>query len=252
MFGAGLAAAWLVALVVIGVVAGDGKGEAIAGRLGESLHADATLDDSDLALIRGRLVVGGLRVRRDGPTGTLALDVGALRCELPPLGLALVDSACRELALDGLVLDVSTFDVLRVPRPRRAPIDAGAVAIDGAVLRVPVGPGRGEIQLTARAGATTLKTPVSWVLALEQLRATLVLPLGRYELFYAPGLLVVSGGGLGAGLVLPVAPPAPIEGEDGRTELARLAAWGRGVAMQVMRAQVRRMVGDVAPRLPSR
>lgn len=238
MFGAGLVAAWLAALLLLGVVVGGRKGRAIADRLGESLHGEATVDGSELALIRGRLEVDGLRVRRDGPTGTLALDVGELRCELPPLGLALFDGACRELALDGFALDVSSFDVLRVPRPRHEPIHAGAVAIAGAVLKFPIAGGRGEVRLDARAAATTFKTPLSWVLALDALRATLVLPQGTIEVAYRGGVLVVSGGLFTEPIALAVVPPRAAPDDDATAELRRIVGWGRGVVAELMKRQL--------------
>src|SRR3954466_3689926 len=73
----------------------------IAARIAESLHADATIARGSLALVRGRLDLEALAVHRGDAVGHLAITVDDLRCDLPPLGLALVDGDCRELAISG-------------------------------------------------------------------------------------------------------------------------------------------------------
>src|SRR4051812_9501526 len=94
---AGVVAAWLILLVVLGLLRGGRIARGVADRLGESLQGTATFEGSDLSLVRGRLELERVTVRRDDAIGQLSLDVAGVRCELPPLGLALVDRECREL-----------------------------------------------------------------------------------------------------------------------------------------------------------
>src|SRR5689334_17686376 len=116
---AGVIAAWLVVLVALGLVYGERTARGVAGRVGESLQGTATFGDSDLALVRGGLSLERLRVRRDDGLGKLSLDVADLRCDLPPLGLALVDHECAELAIDGMRLEVSALALLRLKKAKR-------------------------------------------------------------------------------------------------------------------------------------
>ena len=108
LIAAGVIVLWLVALVILDAVLGGAQERHTAERVGESLQAVATIGATDLALVRGRLELEQLSVKRDDLVGHLAIDVAEVRCELAPLGLALVDRDCRELAIRGTRLDVST------------------------------------------------------------------------------------------------------------------------------------------------
>src|SRR5215467_724420 len=126
---AAIVVAWVIAMLVVGAVYGDRIAARVTERLGESLQAQAQIGSSDLAMLRGRLTLGALAVRKDD-IGKLALDVDDVRCELPPLGLALVDRSCGELAVRGVRLEVSTAAVFQIRNPKRPPIHADRVVID--------------------------------------------------------------------------------------------------------------------------
>src|SRR5262249_52760228 len=150
--------------------------------------------DADLALVRGRLVLDNFAVRRDDAIGHLTIDVARIRCELLPMGLALVDSECRELAVKGTKLEVSTAALFKIKNPKRKPGRAEHVVIDDATLVFSPSafvPDLGKIAIHiehAESGPTTFRTPLSWLLNLEQLRATLDLPAGiTVQLAYADG-----------------------------------------------------------------
>src|SRR5215212_2134682 len=134
MIGGAVVGGWLIALVILGAAFGGSRASRVAERIGESLQAEATVGDHDLALVRGRFSFDHLRVARDDVVGKLALDVGSVRCELGPLGVALLDSSCRELAINKLRLSLSTFALLKLRKPKRPPIRAGAVVIEDAEL----------------------------------------------------------------------------------------------------------------------
>src|SRR5262245_10780131 len=105
---AGTLAGWLVVIAVLGMVVSGRQERMTVERLAESLQSTVTVAESDLALVRGRFTLDGLAIRRDDPVGHLAIDVAAVRCELAPLGWALIDHDCRELAVRHVRLEVST------------------------------------------------------------------------------------------------------------------------------------------------
>jgi len=242
MFAGAVAAAWLGALLV-GDLALEGRTRGhIADRIAESLQAEATIDRGDLALLRGAFDFEGLAVRRDDLIGHLALTVASLRCELRPLGLALVDRDCRELAVRGTRLEVSTAALLQLKRPKRPPLPARHIVIDDA--RLELSPSAllanlGRVAITiehAEAGETIFKTPLSWLFALQALRATIELPAGiTLQLAYDHGELRVTGGIFGATPVaLPIALPVADLADDPRAEIARLIEFGKDLAERLV------------------
>jgi hypothetical protein len=239
---AGVIAAWLVVLVVLGLVYGERTARGVAGRFGESLQGTATFGDADLALVRGGLSLERLRVRRDDVLGKLSLDVADLRCDLPPLGLALVDRECAELAIDGMRLEVSALALLRLKKAKRPPTRAERVVIRDAVLGFAPSafvPDLGRVQIRverAEAGPTRFRTPLSWLFALRELHASFDLPAGIVvHLAYHGGVLSASGSVFGSEPVeIPVTLPVREAADDGQAELARLVAWGQAVAERLV------------------
>jgi hypothetical protein len=235
-----LVVAWLVALVIIGVVAGREQPGKIAARVGESLQGSATIAAVDLALVRGELAIEGLAVHRDDDVGHLALDVPDVRCELVPLGGALVDRGCRELAVRGVKLEVSSLALFHIHHAKHPPVHADHIAIDAATLEFSPSaflPELGKVSVhvdRAEAGATTLRTPLSWICAMTFLDATIELPAGiALHLTYANGELGAAGSLFGASPVLvPVELPQPAD--DPRDETAAIVAWGERVAEQLV------------------
>jgi hypothetical protein len=233
---------WLGGLVVAGLVLEGRTRQSVAERLGEALQAGATIERGDLALVRGALDLEGLAVRRDDAIGHLAITVPVLRCELPPLGLALVDRDCRELAVAGTRLEVSSAALFQLRHPRRPPLHARRLVIEDAELAFSPSaflPGLGRIAIAivhAEAGETTFKTPLSWLFALRRLSATIALPAGiTMQLSYEHGELRAAGGIFGATpVVLPIALPVAEPADDGRAEIARLVAFGKGIAERLV------------------
>jgi len=243
----GVVAAWLGALLVLGrVLAGRQEG-AVTSRLATSLHASARVEATDLALIRGRLTLAGLAVHRDDDVGHLALDVPEIRCELPPLGWALVDHACRELAIRAPRLEVSSVALFQLRHPARRPIRAAHVVIDDAVLAFSPSalvPGLGRIAIRiahAEAGATVFRTPLSWLLTLRQLDASLELPAGlAVRLTYHDGRLSASGSLFGSRPVeVPLQLPVAQTARDAHEEIRQLVRLGEGVAERLVARRAR-------------
>lgn len=237
----GVLAVWLAALVVIGVLYGGRAGTRVATRVGESLVAEATIEESNLALIRGYLELDGLKVTKND-LGHLALDVGQIRCELPPLGLALVDHECRDLIVKGVRMDVSAAAVFQLKRPKRPPLHVRHVHIEDAVLTFAPSaflPSLGRISIKideAVAGSTTFKTPLSFLFSLTSLEATIELPAGiTVKLGYRDGLLTAAGGIFGsAPVAIPFAIPVPDSAAEAVDEVKQLVALGRDLAERLV------------------
>ena len=232
---------WVVALVVLDFVLGSRQQRGTCNRLAEALQATATIQSSDLALIGGRWQFAGLAVRKDDAVGHLAIDVADVRCELPPLGWALLDRDCRELAVRGATLEASSNALFRLHHPRRRPIHAERVVIDDATITFlpsafAANLGRVEIHIDhARSGPTTLRTPMSWLFAVHELKAQLALPAGvTVDLTYMEGKLAVTSTLLGAPVEIPLELPDPGQARDGHEENLLLVRLATQVAERVV------------------
>lgn len=238
----GVVAAWLIALAVLGEVYDERTGRGIAQRLGRSLEADAKIGGTELSLVTGRVALERIAVRRADAVGKLALDVARVDCDLPPLGLALLDRECSELSVRGVRLDVSTAALFKLRRPKQSQIRAQRVVIDDAVLVFApsaILPSLGRIEIAiehAVAGPTTFRTPLSWVFAMRELRAALALPAGiTLHLRYANGVLGASGSVLGGKPVeLPLALPVVEASDDARSEIGKLVEFGTELAQRLV------------------
>ncbi|MEO6774191.1 MAG: hypothetical protein ABI467_14425 [Kofleriaceae bacterium] len=234
--------AWLALLWICDAVVASRQATVVTERLGESLHGRATLGELDLALIRGRLGLRALAVDRDDLVGRLALDVREVDCELAPLGWALVDRGCRELAVRGVRFAVSTAALFRLQAPKRAPIHADHVVLDDARLTFSPSallPSLGRIQISidhAESGPTTFVTPLSWIFALETLRAHVELPAGlMVQLRYDRGVFGAAGSLFGSTPVeLPLRLPVTTGYTDAHDEIQALIKLGTELAEQLV------------------
>jgi hypothetical protein len=233
---------WLVVLCVLDVVLAARQARGVEARVGESLHGAATVDDADLALVRGRLALDRLSVRRDDAIGHLALDVAEVQCDLPPLGLALVEHGCRELAVHGVRLEVSTAALFQLQHPKRKPIHAGRVVIDDAVLAFSPSafvPSLGRVAITidhAESGPTTFRTPLSWIFSLAELRARIEMPAGLTLLVtYHDGMLGAAGSLFGSTPVqVPLQLPVADAARDAHDEIEMLVKLGTDIAEELV------------------
>lgn len=234
---------WIVALAILGAVVGGRELQKTRERLGQSLQAKVTIATADLALIRGRLTLDSLAIRRDEAVGHLWIDVGNVRCELAPLGGALFDHDCRELAVRGVKVEVSTAALFKLPPPAKSkPIHTDRLVIDDAqfvFLPSAIAPSLGRIEIAidhAVAGPTTLRTPLSWLFALEVLEARFALPAGiTLHLSYRLGLLTVAGSVFGSTPVtLPVTLPAAELAHDGHEEMQLLLGVAKDIAERLV------------------
>jgi hypothetical protein len=233
---------WIIVLAVLGPVLAGRERQNIETRVGDSLQATATVGTTDLGLVGGGLVLDRLAVRRDDAVGHLALDVDQVRCDLAPLGWALVDHDCRELAIDGMKLEVSTAALFQLRHPARQPIRARHVVIDNAALAFAPSafvPSLGRVAITiehAEAGETVFRTPLSWIFALETLRARIDLPANiTLRLGYADGKLSAAGTLFGSAPVeVPFELPVAAMAADAQGEIELLVKAGEDVAERLV------------------
>jgi hypothetical protein len=229
---------WFVVLLVLGPIYAGHTRDRVAERIGDSLQASVTIGEPDLGLVRGVLTLEQLAARRDDEVGHLALDVASVRCDLLPLGLALIDRDCRELSVRGTRLEVSSAALFRLKRPKRPPFRAAHVVIDDAHFVW-----RGTIDIAiahAEAGPTVFKTPLSWLFALRALDASVQLPAGiAIHLEYVAGRLRASGSMFGSRAVsVPVALPVANALDDAKAEIYSLVAFGKHLAEQLVMQRV--------------
>jgi hypothetical protein len=233
---------WIILLAVLGPVLAGREQAGVEAHIGESLQATATVGTTDLGLVGGSLVLDRLAVRRDDAVGHLALDVDQVRCDLAPLGWALVDHDCRELAIHGMRLEVSTAAVFRLGHPARQPIRATRVVIDDATFAFAPSafvPSLGRVSITiehAEAGETVFRTPLSWLFALETLRARIDLPANiTLRLGYAHGKLSAAGTLFGSAPVeVPFELPIAAMAADAHGEIELLVKAGEDVAEKLV------------------
>jgi hypothetical protein len=238
----GVVAFWFALLLVLDVALAGRQTRLARERLAESLKADVTIGDADLALVRGRLAIDHLAAHRDDTIGHLAIDVPAIRCELPPLGLALFDGECRELAIRGARLQASAAALFRLAPPKHAPARARRVVIDDARLEFSPSalvPSLGRVAIAidhADAGTTVFRTPLSFLFALDELRARIELPGdASLRVGYRDGVLEVAGALFGATPVrVPLELPRAAAASDGATEIDLLVALGKDVAERLV------------------
>ena len=235
-------AVWFTALVIIDVVVGSRQGSTTAARIGETLQAIATIGDLDVALVRGSFEINKLAVHRDDLVGHLALEVADVECSLAPLGWALFDRSCRELALHGVRLEVSTAALFKIQHRKQAPIRADHFTIDDAELVFSpsaILPSLGRIAIRidhAEAGPTLFVTPVSWIFSLEVLRAHVDLPASlTIELIYDHGVFGAAGSLFGGTPVkLPLQLPVAALDLDAHAQVQALVKLGTDLAEQLV------------------
>lgn len=233
-----LVAAWAIVMLILDVVVTARTTTGTAQRIGESLQGVATIGNVDVALIRGRLVLERLAVHRDDVIGHLALEVADVDCELAPLGWALVDRDCSELAVRGVRLEISTAALFQIKHPKRRPIRAHQVMIDDAELTFSPNafvPSLGKIVIRvdhAESGPTVFVTPMSWVFSLTTLRASIDLPAGlTVHLTYDHGIFGAAGALFGSKPVeLPLELPVATLYADAHAEIAALVRLGEDLA----------------------
>jgi hypothetical protein len=238
----GLVVGWFVLLLILDVALAGRQARHTEQRLAESLHAQVSVGEVDVGLIAGSLSLAHIVARRDDAVGHLSLDVAEVDCSLAPLGIALFDRHCSDLAVRGLRMEVSTAAVFAFHRPKHKPIEIERITIDDATLAFSPSalvPNLGRIEIRiehAAAGHTVLRTPISWLLTMSELRANLSLPAGfTIRMTFENGQLTAAGDLFGsAPVTIPVDLPVKTLPEDGKAELRQLVGLGTQIAERLV------------------
>lgn len=243
--------AWILALAAFGLF-GDGCVEdRVEDRLAESMRAKVSLGDADIGLVTGMLALRDLRLERV-ERGTFRLHVQRVDVDLLPLGLVLFQDEVGDVTVRGVDVELSALAALDFRGARREPVTFARFELRDAHVALEATsalPWLALVDLTierAVAGRTTLRTPMSWVFALEDLKARLELPGGlTASLTYERGLVRVAGGLFGDDTIeipleIPVLEPA--------RELEQLAEMGRQLASELAKRvssdQIQRRIRD--------
>lgn len=240
------AVAWLVGglclwilLLFIGGYAGAGCArEKARERLAGSMKAAVTIGDLDLGLVTGAIAVSDVKIVKD-ETGYLRIEVDRVDLDVLPLGLALTSDSAGDVHVRGVDVEISALGALDLRGGKRPPMTFDSLVIDNAHVTVQAAhvlPGFAELDVTierASAGATTLRTPLSWLFALRELRAYVDVPLGgKVHVHYAGGVVRLSGSMFGS---TPVELPFELPVHEPARELEQLGELATRLLAELMK-----------------
>ncbi len=255
---AALVVAWFVLLFVLGFALAGHTGDRVAARFAESVQGTATIGDASLGLVFGNFSAERLAVKREDAIGRLAIEVGEVHCDLPPLGIALADRTCGPLEIRDVKLDLSSIALFKFQRAKRRPFRADSVIADNLDLTFSPSAflqslGAVKIHIDhVEAGPTVFRTPLSFVFALEVLHARVDLPGGiTLQLRYAAGKLSAAGSILGSTPVeLSLALPKLDSTDDAQSELKKLVVFGKDLAEKLIAQKAEDWLLKKLPSLP--
>lgn len=250
-----LAVVYLLALLVLGKVAGGVVADQIQERLSRSLDAEVRVGGAQVGLIGGTVTVSDLRIERTR-IDHFGVEIRTLDVDIAPMGWAVIDRSLHEVKVRGARLTVTGAGALQLPpRPKAPPVTVGALEIEDAVLDLQATgywPGLARIVITiekARTGPTTFRTALSWIFTLEELVARVDLPAGMtVRLGFREGRLSASGGFFGE---TPVTIDFKLPRLDGRDEVAQLVAIGKELGKQLAIERARRWLQSQVPSVPT-
>lgn len=244
---AGAFAAWVVALVGFGWLGDNCARERAEAHLAKSMRARVSIGALDLGLVLGDVRIDDLRIERED-RGSFRLAVDRVDVDLAPLGLALVQDTVGDVRVRGVDARVSALGVLDLRGGERAPVELASIDLRDARVTLEATslvPGLARVEVTvdrARAGHTVLRTPLSWLFALEELSARIALPAGvTVRLDYADGVLRLSGGLFGE---TPLELPFEIPVLEPARELEQLAEMGQRLARALAAEGAERWLRD--------
>lgn len=243
-----LAAAYFILLVIVGWIAAGIVADKIQARLAGSLDAEVRVGGAEVGLISGTVRVNDLHLERN-KIDTLELDIAALEVDIAPMGWVLVDREPRRVKVrDGRLTISGAGALVLPPRPKQPPVRVGALEIENGVIELVVTgywPGLARMVITiehARAGATTLRTGLSWLFTLESLEARVDLPANiTVRIAFEDGALSASGGFFGK---TPVTIPFQLPKLDDRDEVEQLVALGKQLGKQLAIERAKRWLGS--------
>jgi len=216
---AGAFLTWEVVLFLGSYVGSGCAREKVRERLAGSMNAAVTIGDLRLGLVRGAVAIDDVHIVKDD-RGYLRIDVARVDVDVLPLGLAMVQGSVGDVRIRDVDVEISALGALDLRGGKRTPIRFDSLVVERAHVRIEAArlvPGLAKLDVTidrATAGATTLRTPLSWLFAMREFSAHVDLPIGgTVILTYASGKLRLSGAMFGSDPVelpfeLPVLEPA--------------------------------------------
>jgi hypothetical protein len=259
-------AAYAAVIASAGFLAKGCVTERVRSHLAESLDAEVMIGGSSLRLLRGTLVLRDVVIeRRRG--GDVDIAVGRVEARLAPLGGAVLARAPREVAASDIEMTISARGAVAMARrPPPEPMRLRSLALrDARIALMPTTwlPRFGRIELSveeAVTGPLVLRDGLSWMFAVERLRARASVPGGvDVALGYADETLSVGAGLFGAEPVtlhfpLPDPDLGGFELEQVRVLASRLArALAREIGAEWMRREARERFEElILDRLPGR
>lgn len=228
----GAAAAWVLALAVFGWV-GDGcVRDRARDRIAASMRASVAIGDLDVGPVTGVVHLRDVVIEKR-ELGYFRLAIASIDADVLPLGLALLDDGVGEVVVRGVDVDVSALGAFDLRGGGDEPIRFDRLELRDVHVTLEATslvPGLARVDLTierAVAGATTMRTPLSWLFALEVLTARLDLPAGlAVRVTFAADRLILSGGPFDTSVEIPFAIPEL----DPAREVEQLEAIARALA----------------------
>ncbi len=257
---------WLVALAVIGELGGNWVARRVQDKLSKGLGAEVRIGGIDLGLVRGRFSVAELHLSRKD-IGAMRIEIQKATADTAPLGFALLErDRAYKLTVDGLLIELSSWAVLAPPPGSPLAFHVEEFDFSNVTLLLAptlLLPGAGSVTLTidrAKGGATTIRSAVSWLFAVEELDARVALPGGataivRYRGSKLPAKGAQSGEGerkgtltLGSSLLdkeitIPLTLPSVVDGD----ELKALRQLGTRITSEVTKSKAVQLIRKLWP-----
>lgn len=229
----GTLAVWLAALALFGWLGAGCQKRRVEARLAARMQATVAIGDLELGLVRGRVGLDDLMIEREAG---LRLAIDRIDADILPLGLALFRRGAGDVVVRGVDIELSSLAALDSRRGRGPPFHFDSMRIDDADLALSAIRFLPDVTVhleRAVCGATTLRTPMSWLFALRELDATVALPGGATaRLEYADGVIRLSGTLIGDE---PIELPFVIPVLEPSREIEQLAEMGVALAKELGR-----------------
>ena len=226
----GLVLAYPLLLLVLSFALTGTVETRVRERVAFMLRADSVeIEDVDLSLLRGRILLRGLRAQREG-MGTATLRIKELEIRVGAMGQVLFDSEPRTVAIREAHLELSAVGAATLRRSKSKPLHLDRLEIFDSSIRLvatSLFPSIGKAELSiarARARDIDLHNALAWLYKTELLDASLE-TTGDVELGlrYEDGQIVASGSFLGAEPIsIPFVWPVPDASEMELPQILRL------------------------------
>lgn len=244
---AGGAAGYLAVLLIAGWLVPGCVAERMKRRLAASLDAEVEIGDVDLDLLGGNIIVRDLHIVRD--RGAVDITIDRADATIASFGRVIYDRDLGAVAVRGAEVTLTGAGAVGLRGGERAAEPVSMQSLRLTEVTIVVTPtalmprlGRVEVQLErAVTGPLELRNAMSWVHALEELRAVVDVGGASGAVDYGAGELSVGAGLFGSRpITVPFRLPRP---EPEALELAQLKSVAAALARALGPAAARRWLG---------